>query len=85
MEPFTDLINSADLHLLNKLLPAELRVLLQDNAGKLFVAGGWVRDTIGGDTPHDVDIYACNRAVSLMAASLLSKRVHGSKLAETLG
>jgi len=61
-------------------LPRDIRTLLTENACKLYVGGGFVRATIAGETPSDIDLFGSDPAALDAMAVLLSSRRPGSKL-----
>lgn len=38
-------------------LPRDIREMLSTHAGKVFVGGGFVRATIAGEVPSDIDVF----------------------------
>lgn len=42
-------------------LPSDVRKLLKDNAGRLFLAGGYIRATIANEEPSDIDLFGDNK------------------------
>lgn len=51
----------ADLQFIVRRLPKDIQNLLTKHAGKLFVAGGFVRALIAGEDPNDIDIFGGDR------------------------
>lgn len=49
-------------------LPPSVRTLLVETGPKIMVAGGFVRDTITGATPKDVDLFGLERSMVYEAA-----------------
>jgi hypothetical protein len=73
----------ADLRFVAQRLPRDIRDLLTANAGKLFVGGGFVRATIAGETPSDIDLFGDNKErLAVIAKDLVASRP-GSKMHTT--
>jgi hypothetical protein len=64
-------LTRTDLAFVVRRIPRDVRDLLETNPGKLFVAGGFIRDTIGGMPVKDVDVLGTNRALLEAAANIL--------------
>lgn len=74
----------ADLRHVAQRLPRDIRDLLTRNHGKVFVGGGFVRATIAGETPSDIDIFGDNVArLEMLATDLAASRGQGTKLHRT--
>ena len=69
-----------DLRYVVERLPRDIRKLLTENAKRLFVGGGFIRATIAGETPSDIDLFGDDPKFLATVASLLSGRREGSKL-----
>ena len=82
METLTD----TDLNYCVRRLPKDVRALMQGQ--RLFMGGGFIRETIAGGEPKDIDFFGGNKeSLSLMARLLAEKRqgsVHVTDNAITL-
>lgn len=64
-------------------LPRDVRELLSINAPNILVGGGFIRATIAGETPSDIDIFGDDPVrLDLVAKDLQQKRP-GSKISKT--
>ncbi len=74
----------SDMAFVVRLLPTDIRSLLKDFEGRLFVAGGFVRAVVAGETPNDIDIFGISKAVlEEAAAALAAKRGENTRLHKT--
>lgn len=69
-------LNSQDLYWLTRRLPKEVHtMMINPNYPRIFVGGGWIRETIMGQPPSDIDLFStslenCERiATDLLAPS----------------
>lgn len=46
-----------DMAFVVRRLPKDVRKLLSDNPGRLFLGGGFIRALIAGETPNDIDLF----------------------------
>lgn len=69
-----------DLRYVVTRLPRDIRTLLTENARKLYVGGGFIRATVAGETPGDIDLFGNDAAALDAMAVLLASRRPGSKL-----
>jgi hypothetical protein len=69
-----------DLRYVVTRLPRDVRDLLTQNPNKLFLGGGFIRATIAGETPSDIDLFGPDRDFLDAVASLLASRREGSKV-----
>ena len=69
-----------DLRYVVTRLPRDIRTLLSENPRKLYVGGGFIRATIAGETPSDIDIFGADADFLLAMATTLQSRRLGSKL-----
>lgn len=73
-----------DLRYVVQRLPHDIRDLLSENAGRLYIGGGFVRATIAGEEPSDIDLFGDDPAFLKTVADLLkSRRPDGTKLHQT--
>lgn len=82
-------LDSTDLRYVVQRLPRDIRELLSTFPNKLYVGGGFVRATIAGETPGDLDLFGGDPEFLLnVAHALLAKRpnarMHKSKNAITI-
>ena len=63
-------LTDTDLNFVVRRLPKDVRTLLQSNAGLLYVGGGFIRDTIAGIEPKDLDILGAPTRLKGAAAAL---------------
>ncbi|QDP64131.1 MAG: hypothetical protein Unbinned2301contig1004_57 [Prokaryotic dsDNA virus sp.] len=63
-----------DLRYVVQRLPRDIRDLLSENPGKLFLGGGFIRATIAGETPSDIDLFGHDAAVLESIATILADR-----------
>jgi hypothetical protein len=59
-------LNTHDLFLVRSRLPKAVVKLLKERP--VFLAGGFIRDTITGDKPHDIDLFAPSKDAAEAAA-----------------
>jgi hypothetical protein len=67
-------LDDRDVKRAAKLLPAELRTVLQAMPG-LVVAGGLVRAAVSGDPVSDIDVFARSRSLAGLAATAYENEV----------
>lgn len=85
----TRMLEDFDVRHVVERLPRDIRELLTANAGKVYVAGGFVRATIAGEEPTDIDLFGVDKhSVARIAEELHGKRdgstIHRSDNAITL-
>jgi hypothetical protein len=76
-------LTSNDLRYVVTRLPRDIRDLLTQNPGKLFLGGGFIRATIAGETPSDIDLFGPDKAFLDAVSSLLASRREGCKVHRT--
>lgn len=69
-----------DLRYVVTRLPRDIRTLLTEHARKLYVGGGFVRATIAGEAPSDIDLFGGDPVLLDAIAVTLQSRRPGSKL-----
>lgn len=69
-----------DLRYVTQRLPRDIRDLLTEHHGKLFLGGGFIRATIAGETPSDIDLFGHDAEVLDSVAKILADRRPGSKM-----
>lgn len=69
-----------DLRYVVTRLPKDIRQLLTEHHGKLFVGGGFIRATIAGEEPSDIDLFGPDKALLDSIAEILKSRREGSRL-----
>ena len=69
-----------DLRYVVTRLPKDIRELLTEHPGKLFVGGGFIRATIAGEEPSDIDLFGHDAAVLENIAAILKDRREGARL-----
>lgn len=67
-------LNIHDMQFAVRRLPTDIRSLLSDYPDKLFVAGGFLRAVVAGETPSDIDIFGISADVLNQAAKKLTER-----------
>lgn len=72
-----------DLRYVVQRLPKDVRQLLSEHPGKLFVGGGFVRATIAGETPSDIDLFGHDKEVLASIANILASRRGNAKQHKT--
>jgi hypothetical protein len=77
------MLTKNDLRFVVSRLPKDIRDLLTRQAGKLFVGGGFVRATIAGEEPSDIDIFGSEKDWLIGIANELATKREGSKLHKT--
>jgi len=55
-------LTGTDMHLVLSRTPKYVRDLLERNSGRAFLAGGYIRALIAGETPSDIDIFGPDQA-----------------------
>lgn len=68
-----------DLRYVVTRLPRDVRQLMSENPGKLFLGGGFIRATIAGETPSDIDLFGADKTVLASLATILASRREGAK------
>jgi hypothetical protein len=76
-------LNENDLRYVITRLPKDIRQLLTEHSGKLFVGGGFIRATVAGEEPSDIDLFGYDKAVLDSIATILKSRRDGSRLHRT--
>lgn len=80
----------ADIRYVAQRLPRDVREMLSANPGRLFVGGGFIRATIAGEEPSDIDIFGVDetmleaQAKELQARRGLDCKLHTTKNAITV-
>ena len=69
-----------DLRYVVTRLPKDIRELLTEHHGKLFVGGGFVRATIAGEEPSDIDLFGHDPTILDRIAAILKDRRGGSRI-----
>lgn len=82
-------LTTNDLRYVATRLPRDIRDLLTANPRRLYVAGGFIRATIAGETPSDIDIFGDDKAwldatAERLAATRGNSKLHRTKNAITL-
>lgn len=83
-------LTANDLRYVVQRLPRDIRDLLSEHHGKLFLGGGFIRATIAGETPSDIDLFGPDKAFLDSVATILygrrdaASKVHRTKNAITL-
>lgn len=73
----------ADLRFVVQRLPRDIRYLLGKNNGNLFVGGGFVRATVAGEVPSDIDLFGDSKErLEIIAKDLIAVRP-GARLHKT--
>lgn len=72
-------LTSNDLRYVVQRLPRDIRELLSEHHGKLFLGGGFIRATIAGETPSDIDLFGPDKDYIEAVASILATRRAGTK------
>lgn len=55
-------LSGTDMHQVLRRTPKYVRTLLEQNAGRAFLAGGYIRALIAGEPPSDIDIFGPDKA-----------------------
>lgn len=69
-----------DLRYVVTRLPRDIRDLLTEHSNKLFLGGGFIRATIAGETPSDIDLFGSDKDFLNSVATILQGRREGSKV-----
>jgi len=82
-------LTANDLRYVVQRLPRDIRDILSENHGKLFLGGGFIRATIAGEVPSDIDLFGpdadfLDAVASILASCREGSKVHKSKNAITL-
>jgi hypothetical protein len=87
MSQYISELTPVDLHFVVSRLPRDIRELIKANPG-LVVAGGFIRSTIAGEKPSDIDIFGPDedllKKVALDLALKRSVKAHVTKNAITV-
>lgn len=86
MRPQFAELHPSDLNFVLTRIPKDVRTLLKDT--RISIGGGFIRETIAGEKPHDVDLFGPDADTLKLAAKLLAEkrdaRIIESKNAITL-
>lgn len=66
-----------DLRYVVMRLPRDIRKLLSENPNRLYVGGGFIRATVAGEMPSDIDLFGDDPSLLLTLAELLRSRRSG--------
>lgn len=64
-------LTDTDKHYVAQRIPRDIRELLATHGGRLFVGGGFIRATIAGETPSDIDLFGNDKDWLLSVAHSL--------------
>ena len=64
-------------------LPRDIRDMLGEHGCKVFVGGGFIRATIAGEVPSDIDIFGHDKAYLESVADLFARNRPGAKIHRT--
>lgn len=76
-------LTANDLRYVVTRLPRDVRDLLTQNPNKLFLGGGFIRATIAGEAPSDIDLFGPDKAFLDAVSTLLASRREGCKIHRT--
>lgn len=77
-------LSPTDIHFVLTRTPKYVRTMLTDNVGELFMAGGFIRATIAGEKPSDIDIFGPSREkLEAVAKDVVVNSNGGARLHET--
>lgn len=65
-------LTKEDLRFVVTRLPRDIRELAKDHG--LFIGGGFIRETIAGNKPNDVDLFGASKEVLGIAAKLIAEK-----------
>lgn len=71
-------LHPSDLNFVVTRLPKDIRSLLQ--TARLSVGGGFIRETIAGQKPHDVDLFGPSKEILALGAKLIAEKREGRAL-----
>lgn len=83
-------LEEGDMEFVVRRLPTDIRSLLKEYEGRLYIAGGYIRAVIAGEDPSDIDIFGADKDLLAEAAARLAEkrgentRVHKTKNAITV-
>jgi antitoxin (DNA-binding transcriptional repressor) of toxin-antitoxin stability system len=72
-----------DIRYVVQRLPRDIRDLMSNHPGKVFVGGGFIRATIAGEVPSDIDVFGHDKEYLVNLAENFAKDRPGSKLHRT--
>lgn len=72
-----------DLRYVVTRLPKDVRQILTEHPGKLFMGGGFIRATVAGEEPSDIDLFGHNKEHLESVARILADRRPGSRIHKT--
>jgi len=72
MKKDQSVLTPSDLNFILTRCPKDILKLLKDNAGELFLAGGFIRSTIAGDKVSDIDLFGTSAEKLLQIAKDLT-------------
>jgi len=67
-----NILTASDLNFVLSRCPRDIVKLLKQNAGELFLAGGFIRATISGDKVSDIDLFGTSKEKLLQIAKDLT-------------
>ena len=67
-------MQKSDMEFVVRRLPTDIRTLLKEYEGRLFVAGGFIRAVVAGETPNDIDLFGPSKEILDEAAERLKER-----------
>lgn len=76
-------LTANDLRYVVQRVPRDIRDMLQHHAGRIFIGGGFIRATIAGEVPSDIDIFGSDPAYLNNVANLFAANRPGAKVHRT--
>lgn len=84
METKFSQLSPAHLRYVVQRVPKDVRELLTARYGRLYLGGGFIRETVAGNVPVDIDMFAESDALAELAAEILKDgRGEGTRLHKT--
>lgn len=81
-------LDNFDLNRVVRFLPSKIKSIMEQEfwRGKIFIAGGFIRDLVAGDKVNDIDLFVNNKAEAELLLSVLQgdKKVISTENAFTI-
>lgn len=72
-------LTKTDVQYVLRRTPKDVRAMMRENPGKLFMGGGFIRETIAGAPPSDIDLFGTSKDHVDALAALFAERRKTSK------
>lgn len=76
-------LESQDVYWINRRIPLNVRQVLLANRREVFVAGGFIRACIAGESPNDIDLFTSSKDKARDVATRMLTHGKGLRMIET--